>query len=80
MHRVADIQDLVGVAIESLQRRPHDAGIGLRDSEDGAVDDGRGSRQLARSELAGIRYKPDTLPDAAWGCATLYDPLELLVR
>jgi 8-oxo-dGTP diphosphatase len=26
-----------------------------------------------------IRFKPDSLPDAAWGDACLYDPLELIV-
>ena len=35
---------------------------------------------FTQAELAGIRYKPDSLPAAAWGNATLYDPLELLVR
>lgn len=25
-----------------------------------------------------IRYKPDSLPDAAWGQSLLYDPLELI--
>ena len=37
-------------------------------------------RFFSRTELAGIRYKPDSLPDAAWGGGVLYDPLELLVR
>jgi 8-oxo-dGTP pyrophosphatase MutT (NUDIX family) len=33
-----------------------------------------------REEMAGLRYKPDSLPDAAWGSEVLYDPLEPLVR
>jgi ADP-ribose pyrophosphatase YjhB (NUDIX family) len=36
-------------------------------------------RYFSRAELGGIRYKPDSLPEAAWGGAMLYDPLELLV-
>jgi ADP-ribose pyrophosphatase YjhB (NUDIX family) len=35
---------------------------------------------FTRAEMGNIRYKPDTLPDAAWGDNILYDPLELLVR
>lgn len=30
--------------------------------------------------LGRIRFKPDSLPDAAWGAAPLYDPLERIVR
>jgi 8-oxo-dGTP diphosphatase len=37
-------------------------------------------RFFSRSEMASIRYKPDSLAEAAWGGAMLYDPLELLVR
>ncbi len=37
-------------------------------------------RFFARGELAGIRYKPDSLAQAAWGTGILYDPLELIVR
>lgn len=37
-------------------------------------------RFFSRSELANIRHKPDSLAEAAWGGAMLYDPLELLVR
>lgn len=37
-------------------------------------------RFFARAEMSGIRYKPDSLPEAAWGGAMLYDPLEPLVR
>ncbi len=37
-------------------------------------------RFFNRAELATIRYKPDSLPDAAWGTGILYDPLELIVR
>ena len=36
-------------------------------------------RYFSRSELTGVRYKPDSLPDAAWGGGIIYDPLELLV-
>jgi 8-oxo-dGTP diphosphatase len=35
---------------------------------------------FARADLAHIRYKPDSLPDAAWGDIVLYDPLEVIVR
>ena len=31
-------------------------------------------------ELGRIRFKPDSLPDAAWGQSLLYDPLEVIVR
>jgi 8-oxo-dGTP diphosphatase len=34
----------------------------------------------SREEMATLRYKPDALPEAAWGTGTLYDPLERLVR
>lgn len=37
-------------------------------------------RMFSRAELAHIRYKPDSLPDAAWGDIVLYDPLEVIVR
>lgn len=38
-------------------------------------------RFFSRDEMAGIRFKPDSLPGVAWGAATVpYDPLELLVR
>ncbi len=33
----------------------------------------------SREEMAGLRYKPDSLPEAAWGEGLLYDPLEPLV-
>jgi 8-oxo-dGTP pyrophosphatase MutT (NUDIX family) len=33
-----------------------------------------------REEMAGLRYKPDSLPAAAWGTGILYDPLEPLVH
>jgi 8-oxo-dGTP diphosphatase len=33
----------------------------------------------SRADMAHLRYKPDTLPDAAWG-EVIYDPLEPLVR
>jgi 8-oxo-dGTP diphosphatase len=35
---------------------------------------------FSRAEMSGIRFKPDSLPDAAWGGDMLYDPLELLVK
>lgn len=37
---------------------------------------------FTRGDLADgrIRFKPDSLPDAAWGTATLYDPLEVIVK
>ena len=31
-------------------------------------------------ELGRIRFKPDSLPAAAWGNAMIYDPLEVIVR
>ena len=31
-------------------------------------------------ELGRIRFKPDSLPAAAWGTSLLYDPLEVIVR
>lgn len=37
-------------------------------------------RFFSRNEMAGIRFKPDTLPEAAWGQGMIYDPLELLTR
>lgn len=39
-------------------------------------------RFFSRVELAAgkIRFKPDLLPDAAWGQGCLYDPLEEIVR
>lgn len=37
-------------------------------------------RFFSRADMASIRYKPDSLPEAAWGGAMLYDPLELLVK
>lgn len=37
-------------------------------------------RFFAREEMNGIRFKPDSLPRAAWGEALLYDPLERLVK
>lgn len=38
-------------------------------------------RFFARDEMAGIRFKPDALPRAAWdaGPGALYDPLEEIV-
>lgn len=35
---------------------------------------------VSRSQMANLRFKPDSLPDAAWGDGILYDPLELIVR
>ena len=41
-------------------------------------------RFVTRDELAGLRFKPDSLPAVAWGddggALPLYDPLEPLVR
>ena len=38
-------------------------------------------RFFTRVEMAAIRFKPDSLPDAAWGDGSLlYDPLEVIVR
>ena len=37
-------------------------------------------RFVSRSELAGLRHKPDGLAAAAWGSGLLYDPLEVIVR
>lgn len=38
-------------------------------------------RFFSRTEMAQIRYKPDSLADVAWGdVGVFYDPLELLVR
>ncbi len=37
-------------------------------------------RFVSRTELAGLRHKPDSLAAAAWGTETLYDPLEVIVR
>ena len=37
-------------------------------------------RFFSQSEMAWIRFKPDSLPAAAWGGAMLYDPLEPIIR
>ncbi|MBV0911243.1 NUDIX domain-containing protein [Anianabacter salinae] len=37
-------------------------------------------RWFSRSGMDAIRFKPDSLPGAAWGEGILYDPLEPLVR
>lgn len=37
-------------------------------------------RWVTRTALAGLRHKPDSLADAAWGEGLLYDPLEVIVR
>ncbi|GAA0291197.1 NUDIX domain-containing protein [Rhodovulum strictum] len=37
-------------------------------------------RFFARDEMAAIRFKPDSLPRAAWEDAVIYDPLEPLIR
>lgn len=36
--------------------------------------------QRADLDLGRIRFKPDSLAEAAWGTGILYDPLELLAR
>ena len=35
---------------------------------------------VTRDEMAGLRYKPDSLPDIAWSDAIYYDPLEPVLR
>lgn len=35
---------------------------------------------FSRAAMAGLRFKPDSLPAAAWGEGLLYDPLEPIVR
>lgn len=37
-------------------------------------------RFFSRAEMAAIRFKPDSLPEVAWGGGILYDPLEVIVR
>ncbi|EPX76366.1 NUDIX domain-containing protein [Salipiger mucosus] len=37
-------------------------------------------RFFSREEMAGIRFKPDSLPEVAWNRGMGYDPLELLAR
>lgn len=37
-------------------------------------------RWVSRDEMAALRFKPDSLPAAAWGEGLLYDPLEPIVR
>lgn len=38
-------------------------------------------RFVTRAEMAGLRYKPDSLPEVAWGDhRALYDPLESICR
>ena len=37
-------------------------------------------RFVTRDELSGLRFKPDSLPDIAWGHGIGYDPLEPIVR
>ncbi len=40
-------------------------------------------RFFARAELegGGVRFKPDSLPEAAWGTAAgIYDPLEVILK
>jgi 8-oxo-dGTP diphosphatase len=36
-------------------------------------------RFFTRAAMARIRFKPDSLPQAAWGTDAIYDPLELIV-
>ena len=50
--------------------------------------DGNGGRPFssrrffsrADLEAGRIRFKPDSLPAAAWGTGILYDPLEVIIR
>ncbi len=37
-------------------------------------------RFVTRAEMGGLRFKPDSLPDVAWGAGLLYDPLEPIIR
>lgn len=37
-------------------------------------------RFFSQHEMAGIRFKPDSLLQAAWNDGVFYDPLELIVR
>ena len=37
-------------------------------------------RFVTRAEMSALRFKPDSLPDVAWGDGLLYDPLEPIVR
>ena len=37
-------------------------------------------RFFTRNEMAGVRFKPDTLASAAWDGGVSYDPLEPIVR
>ncbi|MEM1065632.1 MAG: NUDIX hydrolase [Pseudomonadota bacterium] len=38
-------------------------------------------RFVSRAELEALRFKPDSLPDVAWGTGTItYDPLEPILR
>ncbi len=37
-------------------------------------------RWVRRDQMAGLRFKPDSLPDVAWGQGLLYDPLEPIIR
>ncbi|WP_071672877.1 NUDIX domain-containing protein [Nioella nitratireducens] len=37
-------------------------------------------RLFARADMAGLKVKPDSLADAAWGEGILYDPLEPILR
>jgi 8-oxo-dGTP diphosphatase len=50
---------------------------------DGAWQDPEGivteRRWFTRADMAAVRFKPDSLPDAAWGTDAIYDPLEVIV-
>jgi len=37
-------------------------------------------RFVTRKELSALRFKPDSLPEVAWGAGLLYDPLEPILR
>lgn len=37
-------------------------------------------RFVTRAEMATLRFKPDSLPEIAWGEGIGYDPLEVIVR
>lgn len=59
-----------------LGELPADGMEGWRDPA-GVVDR---RRFVTRAELMSLRFKPDSLPQVAWGAGILYDPLEPILR
>jgi len=55
---------------------PADGMAGWRDPA-GVVDR---RRFVTRDEMGTLRFKPDSLPEVAWGAGVLYDPLEPILR